>query len=208
MGPKIAPFAAMSFQVQNFFRNIAHDLSRKVAAPRKGLLSIGMLLLPLVPLLTTSGCQSTLTPKGLTAAKNFDGRKFEGTWHQILRSDIPEEAGLSCISYQFKRVDQDEWTVILRGWNSADGRWQGSTQRGVALKEQASGTIRLGLARPRTVAIIDEEHTMAVLCGKKYRHFAVFSKNPDPEPQRLERMLAAAREVGFPVEETFFVPTR
>lgn len=198
----------MSFPVQNFFKKVVHDLSRRVAAPNKGLLSLGILLLPLVPLLLTSGCQSSLTPKGLKAAKNFDGRKFEGTWHQILRSDIPEEAGLSCVSYQFQRVEQDEWTVILRGWNSAEGRWMGSTQKGVSLKEGAPGTIRLGLASPRTIAIIDDEHTMAVLCGKKFRHFAIFSKNPDPERQRLERMLAAAREVGFPVEETFFVPTR
>ncbi len=162
------------------------------------------LLSGVVALLTLTGCSTV--PKGLETARNFDPLRFEGTWHEIARTNHPDEAGLTRVSTNFKRTPDGNWLLTDRAWSNAEGTWVGGAR--TAKSGDVPGSFKVRHSKPRYVAMIDSEHTMAVVCSSTINQFWLLSKNPEPDSSRTERMLGLAQEAGFPVKEAFFVPTR
>lgn len=156
-------------------------------------------------LLCLTGC-ATKVPAGVVLAKNFDPLRFEGTWYELTRTDHPDEAGLTRVTATYKRNADGSWLVTDRAWSNAEGMWVGSQRSAKAGEQPAS--LRLKNAKPRNVVLIDSEHTMALVCSNTYKQFWIISKNPDPEPNRFDRMVTAAQEIGFPVKEAIVLPTR
>lgn len=174
--------------------------------PRPSLRLAGILLGSLATLFL-GACKTAPMPKGVETAKNFDPQKFEGTWHEVARNNIAEEAGLTHVTAQYRRSADGKWLINTRAWDSANGVWVGSTR---VWKTPAKGNLAsfsLGHGNPRHVVIIDNEHTIALVCGKLYRDFWIMSKSPKPDQARLERLMTVALEAGFPVKGAFFVPT-
>lgn len=157
---------------------------------------------------TMTGCKTSPPPIGLEGAKNFNLNKFSGEWHEIARSNIKEENGLTQVSTKFTRMQDGNWLITSRAWNTAKGRWVGSQKVSKKPPFYAHTSFMLGFWQPRHVVIIDNDHTLAVVCGKNYRQFWILSKNPEPEQSRLDTILALAEAAGFPVKEAFYVPTR
>jgi apolipoprotein D and lipocalin family protein len=156
-------------------------------------------------LLSFTGC-ATKIPTGVVVAKNFDPLRFEGTWYELARTNHPDQAGLTRVTSTYKRNSDGSWLVTDRAWSNADGMWVGSQRSAKAGEQPAS--LNLKHAKPRNIVLIDSDHTMALVCSNTYRQFWIISKNPDPEPARFDRMVAAAQENGFPVKEAIVLPTR
>jgi len=164
-----------------------------------------MLLSGALALLCLSGCATKL-PKGVTVAKNFDPLRFEGTWYELTRTNHPDQAGLTRITATYKRNSDGSWLITDRAWSNAEGIWRGSERRASA--GEHPGSLKVKNAKPRNIVLIDPEHTMALMCSNTYKQFWIISKNPDPEPNRFDKMVAAAQELGFPVKEAIVLPTR
>jgi lipocalin len=62
--------------------------------------------------------------------------------------------------------------------------------------------------KPRHVIVIDNDHTLALVCGPNQQDFSIISKSTDPDAARLERIMTQAQAAGFPVREAFWVPTK
>jgi len=183
-------------------------LNQPSPAPHSASLTGRSLLLGgILALASLSSCSTSKPiPKGVEVAKNFDPLRFEGTWYELARTNHPDEAGLTRVSANYKRNADGTWLVSDRAWNNATGAWVGSQR--IAKSEPTPGSFKLKHAKPRNVVFIDSEHSMAVVCSNTYRQFWVISKNPEPDHNRFDRMLALAQDAGFPVKEAFVVPTR
>jgi apolipoprotein D and lipocalin family protein len=166
-----------------------------------------LLLCGALSLVTLSGCAlHRNVPKGVEIAKNFDPLRFEGTWYELARTNHPDEAGLTRVTANYKRLPDNTWLITDRAWSNAEGRWVGSEH--IAKTGKFPGSLKSRFGKPRNVVFIDSEHSMAILCSNTYRQFWIISKNPEPEPNRFDRMLALAQEAGFPVKEAIALPTR
>ena len=156
-------------------------------------------------LLLLASCAATIPP-GVIVAKNFDPLRFEGTWYELARTNHPDEGGLTRVTATYIRKNDGSWLVTDRAWSNASGAWVGSER--VAKPGAFPASLRLKHAKPRNIVLIDSEHTMALVCSDTYKQFWIISKNPDPEPARFDKMLAAAQEAGFPVKEAMVLPPR
>lgn len=156
-------------------------------------------------LLTLSGCATPKNiPSGLETAKNFDPLRFEGTWHEIVRTNNKEEVGLTRVTTTFKRKQDGSWLLTNRAWKNELGGFVGSAQTATPGATPGSFIVKDG--NPKFIVVIDQEHSLALACSSSFKQFWILSKNPDPESSRLERMMALASEAGFPMKESFFVP--
>jgi len=164
-------------------------------------------VLALTALLPLTGCVSAKPPKGVKLANNFDVRRFQGTWHEILRFNHPDEAGLTRVTARYSQQADGKWLVTDRAWQNATGQWVGSTTE-IRKPEDHPGTLRLRHNKPRHVVIIDNDHTVALICSTTAQHFSIIAKNLDPDPTRLERVIEQGRAAGFPIKEAFWVPTK
>ena len=158
--------------------------------------------------LLLSSCKSTPMPKGIETAKNFDPNKFEGIWYEIARNNNAEEAGLTHVTSQYRRAADGKWLINTRAWDGANGNWVGSTRISVTPATGTPASFKLGHGRPRHVVIIDNDHTLALVCGKYYRDFWIISKSANPDQTRLERLMMVALNAGFPVKDAFYVLAR
>jgi len=158
--------------------------------------------------LVLGACKATPVPKGIETAKNFDMNKFEGIWHEIARSNNAEEAGLTNVTSQYRRGADGKWLINTRAWDGAKGIWVGSTRVSTTPATGKPASFSLGHGNPRHVVIIDNDHTIALVCGKYYRDFWILCKSPNPDQARLDRLMMVAQDAGFPVREAFYVPVR
>jgi apolipoprotein D and lipocalin family protein len=175
--------------------------------PFSTLRSAGMVL-GCLSTLFFGACKSAPMPKGIETAKNFDLNKFEGIWYEIARSNNAQEAGLTYATSQYRRAADGKWLINTRAWDGANGIWVGSTRISTTPATGTPASFKLSHGNPRHVVIIDNDHTIALVCGKYYRDFWIISKSPTPDHTRLERLMMVALEAGFPVKEAFYVPTR
>ena len=167
----------------------------------------GLRAASVLALLPLFGCVSQQPPKGLKTANNFDARRFQGTWHEILRYNYPNEAGLTRVTATYSKQGNGTWIVTDRAWKNAAGQWVGSTSE-IRDPEKLQGTLQLKSRKPRHVIFIDNDHTIAVVCGPTAQQFSVISKTPLPDSARLERIMVQAEDAGFPIREAFWVPTK
>jgi apolipoprotein D and lipocalin family protein len=182
-------------------------LPKNGSAPTSASRVTGFATITLTALLSLSGCATKKTiPAGLETAKNFDPLRFEGTWHQIVRTNTKEEAGLTRVTTTFKRKQDGSWLLVNRAWKNELGSYVGGAQ--TALAGAKPGTFNVKDGSPKFIVVIDQEHSLALACGETYDRFWILSKNPEPEGGRLERMMSLAADAGFPVKEAFFVPVR
>jgi apolipoprotein D and lipocalin family protein len=158
--------------------------------------------------LLLGACKTGHMPKGIETAKNFDLHKFEGVWHEIARSNNAQETGLTHVTSQYRRAADGKWLINTRAWDGANGDWVGSTHISSTPAAKTPASFKLGRGNTRNVVIIDNDHTLALVCGKHYREFWIISKSPTPDQSRLERLMTVALDAGFPVRDAFFVPTR
>ncbi len=163
--------------------------------------------LALTALLPLTGCASSRPPKSVKVANNFDAHRFQGTWYEILRFNHPDEAGLTRVTAKYSQQADGKWLVTDRAWQNATGQWVGSTSE-IRNPDQQPGTLKLKHKKPRHVILIDNDHTLAVLCSTTAQQFTIIAKNPDPDPARLERIMVQAENMGFPIREAFWVPTK
>lgn len=158
--------------------------------------------------LSLGACKSAPAPKGIETAKNFDPLKFEGIWYEIARNNVADEKGFTHVTSQYRRAADGKWLINTRAWDGSHGDWVGSTHVSPKLSKTKQASFLLGHGNPRHVVIVDNEHTIALVCGKRYTDFWIISKSPTPDQSRLERMMTVALNTGFPVKGAFFVPTQ
>ena len=158
--------------------------------------------------LLLGACKTAPMPRGIEPAKNFNSQKFEGVWYEIARSNNSPEAGLTHVTSQYRRAADGKWLINMRAWDGANGDWVGSTRTSPTPAAGTPASFKLGHGDARHVVIIDNDHTLALVCGKHYRDFWIISKSPNPEQSRMERLMMVALDSGFPVKEAFYVTTR
>lgn len=166
------------------------------------------LALGALAMLSLGACKIAPAPKGIETAKNFDPVKFEGTWYEIARNNVADEKGLTHVTSQYRRAADGKWLISTRAWDGSHGIWVGSTHHSPKPSKTQPASFTLGHGNPRHVVVVDNEHTIALVCGKRYTDFWIIAKSPAPDQTRLERLMMVALNTGFPVKGAFFVPTQ
>lgn len=181
--------------------------SRSNPAPRRNSSLVTAAFGCVFAITAMTGCK-TRPPIGLSPAKNFSQKKFEGIWHEIYRTNEKEEFGLTQVTTEFRRAQDGKWFVSTRAWKNSEGRFVGSQKVIKGPKQSSPSTFSIDRKHRRHFVIMDDDNSLAVVCGKNYRQFWVLSKNPNPDQAKLDAILQSAEEAGFPVREAICVPTR
>jgi apolipoprotein D and lipocalin family protein len=166
------------------------------------------LMIGCIASLFLGACKTAPMPKGIENAKNFDPNKFEGTWYEIARSNNVPEAGLTHVTTHYRRAAKSKWLINTRAWDGVNGIWVGSTHVSTTPPTGSPASFQISRREARHVVIIDNEHTLALVCGERYRDFWIVSKSPTPDQSRVARLMTVALDAGFPVKEAFYVPAR
>jgi apolipoprotein D and lipocalin family protein len=68
------------------------------------------------------GCTSV--PQGLRPVNDFKPDRYLGTWYEIARLDHSFERGLTQVTAEYSKRDDENIQVVNRGYDAASGKWR------------------------------------------------------------------------------------
>lgn len=156
---------------------------------------------------TTTGCLGI--PENATAVENFELERYLGTWYEIARLDHRFERGLSQVRAQYSLREDNGVRVINRGFDAKTGQWSEAEGKAYFLEGPNIGRLKVSFFGPFYGAynIVDldyENYRYAMVSGPNTRYLWILARYPQLEPAILDRLVAKAGALGFPVDELIF----
>src|SRR5688572_6780411 len=92
----------------------------------KQILIGGATVLAAVSVVLLNSCTSTI-PKGASAVRPFDVKRYTGKWYEIARLDFKYEKGLNNVTANYSQNDDGSIRVVNRGYDVKKDKWEEAT---------------------------------------------------------------------------------
>ena len=164
--------------------------------------------LPAILAIFLSAC--TGAPEGVEPVSGFELDRYLGTWYEIARLDHSFERGLSNITANYSLRDDGGVRVINRGYNMEDGEWDEAEGKAYFVGDEDVGQLKVSFFGPfyggyNVIELDKEGYQYSLVAGPDRSYLWILARSPDLDDAILERLLAKAGELGFPVGELIMV---
>lgn len=136
----------------------------------------------------------------IEAVRNFELRRYLGTWHEIVRISHFFERGLFRVSAEYTKEKDERIRVVNRGIR-ADGSEK--TARGFVRFAHAPdrGELLVSFFRPfwspYRIILLTEDYSLAAVTGKTRDYLWILSRTEAPDQSVLKDWLSRLEELGF-----------
>lgn len=148
-------------------------------------------------------------PDNVTAVEDFQLERYVGTWYEIARLDHRFERGLSRVQAQYSLREDGGVRVINRGFDAKNGQWSEAEGKAYFVGDSDIGRLKVSFFGPfygayNIVDLDHEDYGYAMVTGPNTRYLWILARDPQLDPAVLDRLVAKAKVLGFPVEELIF----
>jgi apolipoprotein D and lipocalin family protein len=155
-----------------------------------------------------AGC--TGVPEGVETVKGFELDRYLGTWHEIARLDHPFERGLSNITANYSLRDDGGVKVVNRGYNVEKQEWDEAEGKAYFVDDEDVGRLKVSFFGPfyggyNIIELDKEGYEYSMVAGPDRSYLWILSRSPDLDDAVLDRLIAKARELRFPIAELIMV---
>ena len=155
-----------------------------------------------------AGC--TGAPEGVEPVSGFELDRYLGTWYEIARLDHRFERGLSNVTADYSLRDDGGVRVINRGYNAEDGEWNEAEGKAYFTGDADVGQLKVSFFGPfyggyNVIELDKDGYQHSMVAGPDRSYLWILSRSPDLDDAVLERLLARAGELGFPLGELIMV---
>ncbi|AJJ64007.1 outer membrane lipoprotein Blc [Yersinia aldovae] len=165
----------------------------------------------LVATLLSVACSVT-PPKDVKVVDNFQLPRYLGTWYEIARLDHSFERGLDSVSANYTPRDDGGVKVINRGYNQKKQQWQESIGKAYFIGSPQQASLKVSFFGPfyggYNVIDLDDEYQHALIAGPNRDYLWILSRTPTIDIQTRDRLVAVAKNYGFPVDKLIWVKQR
>ncbi|CNI03134.1 outer membrane lipoprotein Blc [Yersinia aldovae] len=165
----------------------------------------------LVATLLSVACSVT-PPKDVKVVDNFQLPRYLGTWYEIARLDHSFERGLDSVSANYTPRDDGGVKVINRGYNAKKQQWQESIGKAYFIGSPQQASLKVSFFGPfyggYNVIDLDDEYQHALIAGPNRDYLWILSRTPTIDTQTRDRLVAVAKNYGFPVDKLIWVKQR
>ena len=165
------------------------------------------LLLVLITALL-SGC--TGIPDGITAINGFELSRYLGTWYEIARLDQRFERGLDNISASYTLSGDGSVTVLNKGWNQADGKWEQAEGKAYFVEQPDKGRLKVSFFGPfyggyNIIDLDKKDYAYSMVVGPDKSYLWILSRSKQLPKATLEALIEKAKQLGFATDKLIFV---
>ncbi len=168
-----------------------------------------MRLIPvfLLPLLLW-GCAGI--PKGVEPVKDFELKRYLGTWYEIARYDHSFERGLEQVTAHYSMRRDGGVRVVNRGYDPEKGVWKEATGKAFFVSKPDIGRMKVSFFGPfyggyNIIDLDSEDYSFALVCGPNRSYLWILSRSPWMEQSTLSRLKNSARRAGFDTDKLIHV---
>jgi apolipoprotein D and lipocalin family protein len=163
----------------------------------------------LLALLTALVAACTGVPEGVETIDGFELERYLGTWHEIARLDHRFERGLTNVTANYSMLDDGGVRVVNRGRNE-DGEWEEAEGKAYFVDSPDAGRLKVSFFGPfyggyNIVELDKQNYSYAMVVGPNRDYLWILARQPSLDDALLTRLVDAARELDYPVEELIYV---
>ena len=164
----------------------------------------------LIAAVAISGAACTGAPEGVEPVTGFELDRYLGTWYEIARLDHSFERGLSNVTAGYSLRDDGGVRVINRGYNAEDAEWDEAVGKAYFVGDEDVGQLKVSFFGPfyggyNVIELDQDGYQYSMVAGPDRSYLWILSRTPDLDDAVLERLLAKAGELGFPLGELIMV---
>ena len=165
---------------------------------------------PLIAAVAIFGAACTGAPEGVEPVTGFELDRYLGTWYEIARLDHSFERGLSNVTAGYSLRDDGGVRVVNRGYNAEDGEWDEAEGKAYFVGDEDVGQLKVSFFGPfyggyNVIELDKNGYQYSMVAGPDRSYLWILSRTPDLDDAVLERLLAKAGELGFPLGELIMV---
>ncbi len=155
------------------------------------------------------------TPKELRtdhipAVSSFDLNRYLGTWYEIARLPHKFEDGLDKVTATYILRDDGDIDVINRGYHTEDGEWQEATGKAWVPDKKNPALLRVSFfwifaSDYKIINLDQEDYQYAMITSSSKKYLWILSKTPDLKKEILQNLIQQADQLGFDIDQLYFV---
>ena len=155
-----------------------------------------------------SGC--TGIPDGVTAINGFELSRYLGTWYEVARLDHRFERGLDNISATYSLSGDGSVTVLNKGWNQADGKWELAEGKAYFVEQPDKGRLKVSFFGPfyggyNIIDLDKKDYAYSMVTGPNKSYLWILSRTRQLPKATLEALIDKAKQLGFATDKLIFV---
>lgn len=167
----------------------------------------GAVVLATLTTMLVSSCKSTI-PKGASAVKPFDVKRYMGKWYEIARLDFKHEKGLNNTTANYS-LNDGKIEVINRGFNVKKNKWEEATGKAKFAGEPDEAALKVSFFGPfysgYNVIALDPQYRYALIAGESLDYLWFLSRESTMPEEVKQEFLDKAKAVGYSTGELVWV---
>jgi apolipoprotein D and lipocalin family protein len=165
---------------------------------------------PLLTALAVLLTACTGAPDGVEVVSGFELNRYLGTWYEIARLDHSFERGLSNVTANYSLREDGGVKVVNRGYDAEKDEWEETEGKAYFLGDEDVGQLKVSFFGPfyggyNVVELDKEDYQYSLVVGPDRSYMWILARTPELDEAILERLVAKARELGFPTDELIMV---
>ncbi|OOQ60388.1 lipocalin [Mucilaginibacter pedocola] len=144
-------------------------------------------------------------PKGASAVRPFDQKRYLGTWYEIARMDFEFEKNLSDVSAAYSLNADGSIRVDNKGYDYVRQKWKESIGKAKPAKDAGTGRLKVSFFGPfyagYNVIAIDPEYRYALVAGNNLDYLWLLSREKSIPAAIRTAYLKQAKALGYDVSK-------
>ncbi|GAA0418754.1 lipocalin family protein [Cocleimonas flava] len=156
-----------------------------------------------------SGCSASI-PDGIEPVSGFEVNRYLGKWYEIARLDHSFERGLNNISAEYSLREDGNLRVLNRGYNIKKKKWQDAEGKAKFTGSSDTGSLKVSFFGPfyggyNIIELDKQNYQYVMIAGNDRSYFWILSRTPKLAPNIQKKLIAKAKNLGFPVDKLIYV---
>ena len=152
-------------------------------------------------------------PEGIEPVSGFELERYLGKWYEIARLDHRFERGLIDITAEYSLRDDGGVRVINRGYNVEYQEWDSAEGKAYFVGRSDIGRLKVSFFGPfyggyNIIALDKDNYSYAMVAGPDRSYLWILSRTPTLDKEIVERLVAQAKDLGFPVDQLIYAEPR
>jgi len=144
------------------------------------------------------------------AVSGFELDRYLGTWYEIARLPNSFEKDLIRVTAEYSLRRDGLVRVVNRGVRPRDGREKKAVGRAKFAADRDRGHLRVSFFGPfyadYLIIELGREYEYALVAGGSLKYLWILARQPVIDAKLRDSLLKRAAELGFAVDNLFFVP--
>jgi len=163
-----------------------------------------------IVLMCAALCGCLGMPQNVQPVENFELERYLGKWYEIARLDHSFERGLSNVTATYSLRDDGGVRVVNRGYDESAAGWDEAVGKAYFVDDADVGRLKVSFFGPfyggyNILELDMANYAYALVAGPDRSYLWILARDSNIDRALVDRLVATARSLDFPVDELIFV---